>query len=369
MMDRNTTFVPGALSLAQPPVRVLIVDDSAVVREILKHMLESDPDIHVVGMAGNGVEAVALTSKLKPDLITMDLKMPHMDGMEATERIMAYCPTPILILTSYLDREGMYSSLDALAAGALDVLEKPTIVPDAQWQAMTGTLVDKVKLLARIRVIRHVQGKTRRRRGERRASPVADRNVEVVGIGVSTGGPKVLQQILSALPGDFSLSVLVVQHITEGFMSGLVDWLQPPCQLTVKIAAEGDAVLPGRVFFAPDSSHLVVASDGTLHLSRAEPVNGHRPSADVTLQSLAAAYGDRAAGVLLTGMGSDGAEGLRAVHEAGGLTLAQNEESCVVFGMPRAAIELGAAQHVLSLPDLTESLIALHRRRLRALSL
>lgn len=366
MMDRNPTSFPGPSSPAQPTVRVLIVDDSAVVREVLTRMLESDPDIQVVGTAGDGAEAVTLTAKLRPDLITMDLQMPRMDGMEATARIMAYRPTPILILTSYLDRAGMYSTLDALAAGALDVLEKPTIVPGAQWQAMTGQLVDKVKLLARVRVITHVQGKTRQRWRDRSASTTAGQNVEVIGIGVSTGGPRVLQQILPALPGDFSLSVLVVQHITEGFMAGLVQWLQPLCQLTIKVAEEGEAIVPGRVYFAPDSSHLVVAPGGTLHLSGADPVNGHRPSVDVTLKSLAAAYGDRAAGVLLTGMGSDGAAGLGAVRAAGGVTVAQNEESCVVFGMPRAAIELGAAEHVLSLPDLTESLIALHRRRLRA---
>lgn len=365
MSDRKAT--PGTPSVTQPPVRVLIVDDSGVVREMLKCMLESDPDIQVVGMAGNGAEAVELTSKLKPDLITMDLKMPLVDGMEATERIMAYRPTPILILTSYLDRQGMYSSLEALAAGALDVVEKPTIVPGPEWQAMTGMLVDKVKLLARVRVITHIQGKTRRRGRDRRASSVAGQNVEVIGIGASTGGPKVLQEILSALPGDFSLSVIVVQHITEGFMAGLVDWLQPLSPLAITIAREGDLIVPGRIFFAPDSAHLVVGSDGTLHLSSAEPVNGHRPSVDMTLKSLAAAYGDRAAGVLLTGMGSDGALGLRDIREAGGVTLVQHEESCVVFGMPRAAIELGAAQHVLSLPDLTESLMALHRRRLRAL--
>lgn len=359
MSDRKTTL---------PTVRVLIVDDSAVVREVLRHMLESDPDVQVVGTAADGAEAVTQAEKLRPDLITMDLQMPRMNGMEATARIMAYHPTPILIVTSYADREGMYSTIDALAAGALDVLEKPTIVPGERWQAMTGALVDKVKLLANVRVITHVQGKARKRQRDRSTSSIAGQNVEVIGIGVSTGGPRVLQQILPALPRDFSLSLLVVQHITEGFVTGLVQWLRRLCQLTLKVAEEGEAIVPGRVFFAPDSSHLVVTSEGTLHLSAAERVNGHRPSAEVLLKSLAAAYGNRGAGVLLTGMGTDGAEGLRAVRDAGGLTIAQNEESCAVFGMPRAAIELGAAQHVLSPPDLTETLIALHRRRLRALA-
>lgn len=349
-------------------VRVLIVDDSGVVREVLRQMLESDPEIRVVGMAGNGEEAVALTAKLKPDLITMDIRMPGMDGMRATEKIMAYHPTPVLIVTSYIDREGTHTTLETLSAGALDVVEKPTIVPGEQWESLANVLIEKVKILSRVRVITHVQAKIRERLGRPRATSLAAQGLEVVGIGVSTGGPGVLREIFSSLPGDFSLGILVVQHITKGFMKGLVGWLQQLCKVPMKIAEEGDRILPGRIFFAPESSHLVVLPGETLHLSDADPVNGHRPSADVSLKSLAEVYGRRAGGILLTGMGADGADGLRAIRDAGGVTLVQNEESCVVFGMPRAAIERGAAQRVLSLPELTESLIELHRIRMRSVA-
>jgi len=360
MTDNSTSVAP--------PTRVLIADDSSVVRDVLRQMLESDSGIRVVGMAGTGQEAVALTAKLRPDLVLMDLKMPSMDGMQATERIMAFHPTPILIITSYLDREGKYSYVDALAAGALDVVEKPTVVPGERWQALVPSLIDKVKVLAGVRVITHVQGKTLHRGRTRRLPSAMARHVEVVGIGVSTGGPRVLHQILSALPTGFSLPVLVVQHITEGFMNGLVEWLRRQCALSVEVAAEGAAILPGRILFAPESLHLEVWPDRRVRLSSGDPTSIHRPSVDVTFKSLAAAYGRQVAGILLTGMGSDGAEGLRALREAGGVTLVQDEASCVVFGMPRAAIELGAAQHVLSPAAIVESLMSLHRLRLRALS-
>lgn len=363
--------MPDSAALSPSDVRVLVVDDSVVVREILKRMLESDPGIQVVGMAADGSEAVELTAQLRPDLVTMDLQMPGMDGMEATERIMAYHPTPVLFLSSYFDREGMYSRPDAIAAGALDVVEKPTLVPDEHWQALTGVLIQKVKALARVPVITHIYGAhvlPRQRPRAPRAAEAARPAVDVVAIGVSSGGPKVLEQVLSALPATYALAVLVVQHMAEGFMTGLIRWLRSRCQLPVKVAEEGDAILPRRILFAPEWAHLVVLPTGRLHLSEADPVNGHRPSVDVTFTSLARVYGSRAAGMLLTGMGSDGAAGLLAIREAGGVTAVQNEASCVVFGMPRAAIELGAAERVLSPAGLIESLIALHRQRVHSMT-
>lgn len=353
---------------AHTEVRVLVVDDSLVVRQVLKRMLESDPDVRVVGMAAEGGEAVELTAQLKPDVVTMDLVMPGMDGMEATERIMAAHPTPVLFFSSYFGREGMYSCVDAIAAGALDVVEKPTLVPDGQWDALAGQLVEKVKALVHVPVITHIHGaRARTRHGaSTRAGAAGPAVADVVAIGVSSGGPRVLDELLSALPPTYALSVLVVQHMTEGFMPGLVGWLQKRCPLPVKIAEEGDAILPQRILFAPDHAHVIVSPSGRVHLSESGPVNGHRPSVDVAFKSLAKVYGARVAGILLTGMGADGAAGLLAIREAGGVTMVQNEESCVVFGMPRTAIELGAVQHVLPLAGLAESLKALHRERVRS---
>ena len=357
-------------NVATSPLEVLIVDDSAVVREMLKRMLESDPAIRVVGMAANGDEAVELTARLKPDLVTMDLVMPGMNGMEATERIMAYHPTPVLFFSAYFNQEGQCSRLDALAAGALDIMEKPTLMPDQRWEAMVAPLVQKVKALAQVPVIKHIHGG--RVLNRRQTPPVLTRSapavsVDVVGIGASSGGPRVLEELLATLPATYALAVVVVQHMAEGFMTGMITWLQQRCLLPVRVAEEGDMLLPQQVLFAPDWAHLVVLPGGRVHLAEGDPVNGCRPSVDVTFTSLAHVYGSRAAGTLLTGMGGDGAAGLLAMRQAGGMTLAQDEESCTVFGMPRAAIDLGAVQHVLSPSGLARSLNALHLERARSL--
>jgi len=296
--------------------------------------------------------------------------MPGMSGMEATERIMAYHPTPVLFFSSYFEREGMYSRLDALAAGALDIMEKPTLMPDSGWEALAGALTEKVKVLAQVPVVTHMHGAHVFTRQRLRTPVVAGSApaIDVVGIGASSGGPKVLEELLSALPPTYALAVIVVQHMAEGFMPALLSWLQQRCPLPVRIAEEGEVILPRRVLFAPDWAHIVVQPEGRVHLSEGDPVNGHRPSVDVTFSSLAKVYGNRAAGMLLTGMGADGAAGLLALRQAGGETFVQNEESCVVFGMPRAAIELGAAQNVLPPSGLIRSLKAFHGDRLRSLT-
>jgi two-component system chemotaxis response regulator CheB len=292
-----------------------------------------------------------------------------MDGLEATARIMAHHPTPVLFFSSYFDGEGMHSRFDALAAGALDVVQKPTLMPDDLWTAQAGALARKVKSLARVPVVAHIRGAhLTARPGAARPGRMSAASVDVVGIGVSSGGPRVLEELLSSLPSGLTLSVVIVQHMAEGFLAGLIEWLQQRCPVPVKIAEEGDLIVPGRVLFAPDDAHLVVQPGGRVHLSDADPVMGHRPSADVTLTSLAKVYGPRAAGMLLTGMGSDGANGLLAVRHAGGVTMVQNEESCVVFGMPRAAIEIGAAQRVLPPAGLIDTLKKLHTDRARSLA-
>jgi two-component system, chemotaxis family, protein-glutamate methylesterase/glutaminase len=348
---------------------VLIVDDSATTRQILTSLLESDPNICVVGQAASGAEAVEMTARLRPDLVTMDLMMPGMDGMEATQRIMARHPTPVLFLSGYFGHtEGTYTRADALAAGALDVIEKPALIPDWRWRTASHTLIQKVKSLAKVPVVAHIHGARRllaqeKSQQEKFPGPAAD----VVAIGASSGGPKVLEELLSTLPATFALGVLVVQHMTDGFTPSLLRWLQDKCALPVRVAVDGDAILPRRILFTPEASHMVVQLGGRIHLSSDGPVNGHRPSIDVTFKSLAKVYGARSAGILLTGMGTDGAAGLLAVREAGGVTMVQNEQSCAVFGMPRAAIEMGAAQQVLSPSGLIRGLNALHVERVRSL--
>lgn len=329
-------------------VRVLVVDDSSLVREVLARMLESDPEVRVVGFAADGREAVAQAARLRPDLITMDISMPRLGGLEATEEIMAYHPTPILIVTSAQDRRGVGWTMDALARGALEVIEKPSVTPDGTWDALRRPLVEKVKLLAGVRVITHLKGRARALRLARaagRPGPYA-----MVAVGVSTGGPGVLARILRALPGDFPLGMVVVQHISEGFTGGLVEWLTRETSLRVRLARDGDVVAAGTVLIAPEGVHTLVQRGGRIRLSRGLPVGGHRPSADVLFQSVAATYRSAAIGVLLTGMGTDGALGLEAIRKAGGRTLVQDEETSAVFGMPKAAIDLGAAEEVLP-PD------------------
>jgi two-component system chemotaxis response regulator CheB len=350
-------------------VRVLVVDDSAVTREVLSALLTSEPDIHVIGQASTGAEAVELTATLRPDLVMMDLMMPGMDGMEATRRIMARHPTPVLFLSSFFDKEGTYSRSDALAAGALDVVEKPALMPDWRWHNAAAKLVQKVKSLAKVPVIAHIHGARRLLAQEDTQTgtfvgPAAD----IVAIGASSGGPSVIEALLSSLPPTYALGIVVVQHMTDGFTTTMLRWLQDRCALPIKVAEEGDTVVPRRVLVTPETSHMVVAIGGRVHLSDAEPVNGHRPSIDVTFQSVAKAYGARSAGVLLTGMGSDGAQGLLAIRQAGGVTLAQDEQSSAIFGMPRAAIELGAPQQVLPPAGIIRCLNALHVERVRSLS-
>jgi two-component system, chemotaxis family, protein-glutamate methylesterase/glutaminase len=361
--------MPDLLQPRAAPIRVLVVDDSAVVREVLVSLLESDAAISVVGQAATGAEAVEMTATLKPDLVTMDLMMPGMNGMEATRRIMARHPTPVLFLSAYFDsRDGMYSRADALAAGALDVVEKPALIPDWRWRASAGALIQKVKSLSQVPVIAHIHGARRLLAQEAaQADAFPGPAADIVAIGASSGGPRVLEELLSTLPATYALGIIIVQHMTDGFTTGLMRWLQEKCVLPVKVAEEGDAIVPRRVLFTPEDMHLVVQAGGRVHLSDAAPVNGHRPSIDVTFKSVARCYGARSAGILLTGMGADGAEGLLAIRQAGGVTMAQDEASCTVFGMPRAAIEMGAAQQVLSPAGLIRSLNALHVERVRSL--
>jgi two-component system chemotaxis response regulator CheB len=327
-------------------IRVLVVEDSAVTREYLVALLGQDREVEVVGAARDGLEAVEQVQRLRPDVIVMDIHMPRMDGLEATRRIMGELPTPIVLVTATLDPGDAALSFEAIRAGALTVLSSPTGPGHSDQATSARELVETVKLMAEVKVVRRWP---RREQPAERASPLAaaDRRVSVVAIGASTGGPAVLAQILAELPRTLAAPVLVVQHITPGFAGGLADWLRGETPLTVVLARADDVARPGCVYVAPDAAQMGIGSDGRIRLAACGRDDGLCPSASHLFESVAAAYGGSAMGVLLTGMGRDGAAGLHRLRLAGGITVAQDEASSVVFGMPGEAVRQGAAEHVL----------------------
>jgi two-component system chemotaxis response regulator CheB len=329
-------------------LRVLIAEDSLTTRALLLEILSSDPEIRVVGQAKNGAEAVAMTQSLRPDLVTMDIHMPEMDGLEATKEIMITAPTPIVIITGSSGAAGVEGSLHALRAGALDVLRKPPGPGEAAFEESARRLLATVKAMSHVKVVRHW------RAGSRRAPehyPVPGRTRTVVAIAASTGGPVALQRLFHDLPGDFAAPILVVQHISSGFIAGLAAWLNTVCGLHVKVAEAGEALEPHTVYLAPDDRHLGVTRLARVALSDAPPIGGFRPSGTFLFASVARAFGPAAIGVILTGMGEDGVAGLRELQQAGGRVLAQDETSSVVFGMPGAAIAAGLAHQVVPLDE------------------
>jgi two-component system chemotaxis response regulator CheB len=329
-------------------IRVLLVEDSATMRGHLRESLAADPDLCIVGEATDGGQAVELVGRLRPDVVTMDMMLPTISGLVATEHIMAEHPTPILVVSS-ADRQELFSTYNALAAGAVDVLEKPRgDASDADWGRR---LCAAVRLVSRIRVITHPRARLDGRlvTPELPALPASD-SLRLVAVGASTGGPRALTDLLRSLPLGFRLPVLCVQHIaaSEPFAVAFSDWLAGQTGRDVSYARDWTPIeaVAGRVVLAPPDRHLLVR-DGLLRLSDLPPRHSCRPSVDVLFESVADELGPAAAGCLLTGMGRDGAEGLLAMRSRGATTFAQDEASCVVYGMPREAALLGAAGYVL----------------------
>lgn len=340
-------------------IRVLVVDDSAAQRGMLMSLLAADRAIEVIGWAANGVEAIAATARLRPDLVVMDLRMPVMDGLEATRRIMRETPVPIVVVTASHSSHDQKLVFESIQAGALAILEKPR--PGVDGAPTPAELVRTVKSMARVRVIRRwAPERLRPPVGEQRLGPARTfgLSVEVIAIAASTGGPQALQAILSHLPASFPVPLLIVQHITAGFVSGLVEWLRLACALPVELAAEAGPFPRPGVYVAPTDRHLIVRGRA-LALTSDPPVSGHRPSATVLFRSVARAYGPAAAGVILTGMGDDGAAGMRDLKRARGITVAQDEATSIVFGMPAEAIGLGIVDHVVPLGGVAAFLIDL----------
>lgn len=337
-------------------IRVLIAEDSVTVRQFLREILDSDPEITVIGLACNGAEAVEMTARLQPDVVVMDIQMPVMDGFEATRAIMTDAPTPIVIVSATVDIRQVEVSMHALRAGALGLLDKPRGRGSPNHLEERKQLIWTVKAMSQVKVVRLWQ---HRRSPQMIAAAKPSANCRLVAIAASTGGPAALQQIFSQLPPDFSAPVLVVQHMGAGFIEGLASWLNATCRLRARVAEDHLQLEPGHVYLAPDERHLGVARDGHIALSDAAPIGGFRPSGNYLFRSAAEAFGANTVGVVLTGMGEDGVEGLRQLRSQGGTVVAQDEVTSIVFGMPRAAIAAGIVNVIAPLPDIAAHLVAL----------
>ena len=338
-------------------IRALVVDDSLTIRKWIVEVLEGHPKFEVIGEAKNGKEAIHLAEELKPDVITMDMMMPEMTGVSATEYIMAHCPTRILIVSASTNRGELMKTYDALAAGALSVVDKPNGTGDiATWEK---ALIEELLIVSRVPVVRHIRGKQNLKSQKSLISPPSGTFRAIV-MGASTGGPQALLKIFQELP-TLGIPILCVLHISPVFATSLDEWFTMNSNLRVKFAKDGDRLFAQgnpNVFLAPADHHLAVEGN-TLRLYSTPLVNFCRPSVDVLFESAARQWGENLIGILLTGMGKDGALGLKTIRDAKGYTIAQDEESSVVFGMPDEAIKLGAAVKVLPYTDIPNEILRL----------
>jgi len=341
-------------------IRVLVVDDSPTSRLLLVEILSADEGIEVVGQAADGFEAVEMVKRLRPDIVTMDVQMPRLDGFAATKRIMVESPTPILITTS-VDPRALSVSLEAVRMGALAVQAKPGDPRAPGFDEEARDLVRQVKAMSRVKVVRHHDREPARAPAAHAASAAVLHDVpaEVVAIAASTGGPAALHRILTTLPADFPVPILVVQHMSRGFGPGFAGWLDKASPLRVKMAEEGEALRPATVYVAVDDHHLCLSASRRIHLSTDPAVGGFRPSATVLFESVATAFGGNAVAVILTGMGRDGVDGLRAIRRAGGRTVAESEATAVIYGMPAAAVHAGLADFILPLDEVCAAVAGL----------
>lgn len=345
-------------------IKILIAEDSPTDAAILKHIFESDPGLSVVACACDGLEAVEMAEKFKPDLITMDIKMPKMDGYDAIAQIMSKFPIPIVVISSMINDSESDATFLSLAAGALTVLPKPVDIQSPGFERTRRNIIDTVKSMSEIKVI------TKRRITPRIQTDahldVTPQDYKIVVIGSSVGGPQALKEILSRLPSNFPIPIVAVQHMTRGFIGGFTKWMDGHVGLRVKLAEDGELLSPGVVYFAPDSNHLqIVKHTDTFRASllAGPPVSGFCPSITVLMKSVAKHAGNKSVGILLTGMGSDGADGMLTMKQGGAHTLIQDPDSCVVFGMASVAKSLGAVDKVVNLDKIAEYLIRITNKK------
>jgi two-component system, chemotaxis family, protein-glutamate methylesterase/glutaminase len=363
-------------------IRVLLVEDSVIALTILKRMLSSSPDIQVVGTAETGKRALAILNQVQPDVICTDLHMPEMNGLELIREVMATDPKPILVVSAAVQEEDSDNVFQLLQAGAVDIFPKPRAGLNADYELAKQELITKIKVLSGVKVF------TQHRRVvttlpnhsstsvNNLVNIAADSSIKktdgnfnftaeiksdilrkIVVIGASTGGPQAFDTILTQLPANFPAPIVCIQHISEGFLQGLVDWLNAKCKLPVTIAQHGNFPQPGYIYFAPEQKHLEIDNQGRFYYSNAAPLNGHRPAITVTFNSVAKFYKRSVMAILLTGMGRDGADGMHSIYQQGGLTIAQDEASSVVFGMPKEAIALHCTQFILPLNTIANKIL------------
>jgi two-component system, chemotaxis family, protein-glutamate methylesterase/glutaminase len=346
-------------------INVLIVDDSKVVQEYLEHILTSDPVIRIAGIASSGVDAITLAMEKKPDVITMDYHMPDMNGYEATRAIMETCPTPIVIVSGSMGTKEVTRSFSLIEAGALAVVLRPPGSKHPDFDCACKELIQTVKLMSEVKVIRrfHGQQKVRVRIPQAKLSlSDAEAEIRLIAIGASTGGPMAIQKILAGLPHNLPVPVIIVQHISPGFVKGFKEWLSNSSAIPLSIASDGERLEAGRGYIAPDGFHVGIRNEMTIFFSTLPPENGLRPSVDFLFRSVAREFGRNAVGVLLSGMGKDGAEELKNMKEKGAVTIIQDRETSVIFGMPGEALKIGAADQVLPIEKIAPFLAELFKR-------
>ncbi len=341
----------------QALVKVLIVEDSITTRRFLVNLINETHDLMVCGEASNGVEAIKMVEQVKPHVISMDIQMPRMDGIEATKEIMATKPIPIVVVSAGLGQKEVDFAMLAIEAGALAALEKPTASPqDAEKREEFLRLL---RLMARVHVIRRNPNLSPSVSLPAPIKVNAKTHPEIVVIGASAGGPGALAQTLGHLPKDFPLPILVVQHLSADFVTGFADWLSRRCQLDVRIPIQGDLPTAGTIWIAPGGKHMSLSADGRVMLHSEKGIYRHQPSIDILFENVSKVFGAQAIGILLTGMGDDGAAGLLTLYKQGARTIAQDEETCVIFGMPAAAIERKAVEYVLPIQQISTALLDL----------
>ncbi len=336
----------------QSRVKVMVVEDSLVVRQLLVHIIDSDPRLVVAAAVSSAEEALREIGRVQPDVISMDIRLPGMDGLEATRKIMSEQPTPIVVIADSIEDASLKISMNALRAGALTVVEKPVGLSNAGYAAIAGTICTQLYIMSQVPVVRQ-RSFTPWREAQTSLAPRHEpewstTRPSIMGIAASTGGPPALAKVLGALPRDFPLPILLVQHMGAPFMEGFASWLDGLMPLEVRLAQDQEIPIPGRVYVAPGDRHLLLSSAGTLKVSAEPPVGNQRPSATMLFQSMARSAGRRSLGVILTGMGEDGAQGLVEMRQAGGYAVAEDESTAVVYGMPAAAARMGGV--TVSLP-------------------